>query len=132
MRVAFVALVVGVLVLVGAASYATSLPDLPGMGSAQRAIEGKTASGSRSGNAPAPTASAAPAPQGGSQSSSSVKPSSAGSIMKLPGTGSIPAISDLASHRSALPRTDTLLLLAAIGTATALGMLWAVRRRYEA
>ncbi len=131
MRVAFVALVVATLALLGAASYAGTFPDLPGMGAATRATEGKTASGASSRSGPAPTASAAPAPHSGT-SSASVKPSGADSILKLPGTKSIPVLGSLTSNRARLPHTDTLLLLAAIGTATALGMLWAVRRRYEA
>ena len=134
MRVAFVGFVVAVLALVGTASYAGPFPDLPGMGAATRATEGKLASGGRSTNGPAATSS--PAPQsgtssGGTSSSASVKPPSAGTIIKLPGTGAVPAISDLASNRAKLPHTDSLLLFAAIGTATALGMLWAVRHRYE-
>ncbi len=131
MRVGIVAALVAFSALFGATSHAGSLPGLPGMGVAEKALEGRGGS-SQSFSGPAPSASSAPAPRGGTTSSSSVKPSAADSIMKLPGTGVIPAIAkatQAASH-SRLPSTDVLAVLAAIGSATALGMLWAVRRRF--
>jgi hypothetical protein len=138
MRVGIVLVFVAVLGC-GIASAASADPflDLPGMGAATDATTGKTpdtAVTKESDNADAPAdVDRMSTPDSDKAVKSTVDPSLTKTITNLPGGSGLPIFSDLARAatrtNSALP--DVLLVLAAIGTATAIGMLWAVRRRFD-
>ncbi len=136
MRVVIVSVAVVVVGLFGAKSFAGSLPDLPGMKTADDAVK------ARSSSTPTPSPSASVSRSSAPSIATSVSPVSTPAstsvasrvqpILNLPGTGIIPVIGDMAktSQRTKTVRADVLFLLAGVGTATALGMLWAVRRRF--
>ncbi len=137
MRVGIVLVFVAVLGC-GIASAASADPflDLPGMGAATDATKGNapdTAVTKESGNADAPAdVDRMSAPDSDKVVKTAVDPSLTKPITSLPGGGGLPIIGDAANAaaraNSAIP--DFLLVLAAIGTATSIGMLWAVRRRF--
>ena len=138
MRVGIGLLTVAFLVFIGGQSYAQTFPALPGMDMVARATHAQTPQASQSVSAPATSSHSmqtnnAPAPSVSSAAKTSDKSLDISPILKMPGAASLPIIKDYrtdAHTKTATP--DLLALLAAIGTATALGMLWAVRRRYEA
>ena len=134
MRVGIVLVLVALFGL-GFASTASADPflDLPGMGAATGATTGKTPDTTvtkegDSANAPADVDRTS-APDSDNVVKSTVDPSLTETIASLPGGGGLPIIGDVANAgartNSALP--DYLLVLAAIGTATSIGMLWALR-----
>jgi hypothetical protein len=108
--------------------------DLPGMGAATDATTGEspeTSVSKQSGDADAPAdVDPTSAPDSDNVVDSTVDPKLTETISSLPGGGGLPIIGDVANAgartNSALP--DFLLVLAAIGTATSIGMLWALRR----
>jgi hypothetical protein len=119
------------------AASAQSLPDLPGMGPAIDATTGEAPEASvtketENANAPA-DADRVSAPDSDKMVKSTVDPETTKTITSLPGGGGLPIIGDVANTAahsdSTLP--DVLLVLAAIGTATSVGMYWAVRRRFS-
>ncbi len=135
MRVGIVLVFVAVLGC-GLATAASADPflDLPGMGAATDATTGNSpetsvSKGSDGTNAPADVDRTS-APDSDSVVESTVDPSLVETIASLPGGGGLPIIGDVANSAartdSVLP--DYLLVLAAIGTATSIGMLWALRR----
>jgi hypothetical protein len=120
----------------GIATAASADPflDLPGMEAATDATAGKSpetsvTKESDSANAPADVDRTS-APDSDSVVKSTVDPDLTKTISSLPGGGGLPIIGDVANaaarSNSAVP--DFLLVLAAIGTATSIGMLWALRR----
>jgi hypothetical protein len=120
----------------GLATAASADPflDLPGMGAATDATKGKSPETSVSkessdANTPADVDRTS-APDSDNVVKSTVDPSLVETIANLPGGGGLPIIGDVtnaaARANSALP--DYLLVLAAVGTATSIGMLWALRR----
>jgi hypothetical protein len=114
---------------VAPAAGAATLPSLPGMGVAQKAVGTDTASTAqttritRTKRTPPTTSSA-------SASSSDTSQAAAKTIRDLPGGGALPVIgkAQTTSSHSALPGADSLLLLAALGSFTALGALYSLRR----
>ncbi len=120
----------------GLATTASADPflDLPGMGAATGATTDKspeTSVSKASGDANAPAdVDRTSTPDSDKVVESTVDPSLTETISSLPGGGGLPIIGDVANAaartNSALP--DYLLALAAIGTATSIGMLWALRR----
>ncbi|MEX0875571.1 MAG: hypothetical protein WD646_14150 [Actinomycetota bacterium] len=115
---------------------AETLPDLPGMGPAIDATSGKAPESSttkETANADAPAdVDRMSAPDSEQVVQSTVDPDLTKTIRDLPGGGGLPIFGDVANAaaqaNSAVP--DVLLVLAAIGTATSIGMYWAVRRRF--
>ena len=106
-----------------------TLPDLPGMGPAQKAVGGKTPSAPTS----TPTTHANPAlPTTRTASSRSpLTADAAKTIRNLPGTGVLPVIGKvggLTSAHGAIPGPDGLVVLAALGSFAALGSLYLLRR----
>jgi hypothetical protein len=134
MRFGIGLLAVAFVVFVGAQSYAQTFPALPGMNTVAKATHNQAPSTSRSvsGSSSSTPSHRAPAPSLSGAAKSSAKTQDLSPITRLPGAGSLPIIKDYrtaARSRGAMP--DVLFLLAAIGTATSLGMLWAVRKRFE-
>lgn len=135
MRVGIVLVFVAVLGC-GLATTASADPflDLPGMGAATDATTGKSpetsvSKGSDGTDAPADVDRTS-APDSDQVVDSTVDPKLTETIASLPGGGGLSIIGDVANAgahtNSTLP--DYLLVLAAIGTATSIGMLWALRR----
>jgi hypothetical protein len=136
MRVGIGLMTVAFLVFIGGQSYAQTFPALPGMDVVARTTHSQTPQASRSVSAPATSRSTqtnnAPAPSVSSAAKSSDKTLDIAPILHMPGAGSLPIIKDYRTDaRTKTATADLLAVLAAIGTATALGMLWAVRRRFE-
>jgi len=133
MRAGICVIAAAVAMLFGASAKAQTFPDLPGMGAVAKTTHSNAPSATRSVSAPSTSSASKPATP---VSTSAVKPAAKGpdvsSILNMPGSRSLPVISDLrtASH-TPMAHADLLFVLAGIGTATALGMLWAVRRRYD-
>jgi len=135
MRVGIVLVFVALFGL-GLASSASADPflDLPGMGAATDATTGESPEASvtkESDSADAPAdVDRTSTPDSDSVVKSTVDPSLTETISSLPGGGGLPIIGDVANtaarNDSVVP--DLLLVLAAIGTATSIGMLWALRR----
>jgi len=108
---------------------AASLPDLPGMGPAQKAVGGNSVATTSS--APATrTKRTLPVTATSSSSQASVTDSGAKAIRNLPGAGALPVIgkAQRTSARSAIPGQDTLVVLAALGSFAALAALYMLRR----
>ncbi len=111
------------------AAHAATLPDLPGMGPAQKAVGGQPAATTvstptRRMNTATPTTST-------SNANSLGAADAAKSIRGLPGAGVLPIIGKvggLASAHSTIPATDGLVVLAALGSFAALGSLYLLRR----
>jgi hypothetical protein len=133
MRVVVALLAVAFVVLVGGQSYAQTFPDLPGMNTVAKQTHTQAPSASRSVSAPSTTQSnKAPTSNVSSAASSSIKAADVAPILQMPGSRSLPIIRDYnAGLRTRTVPADLLAVLAAIGTATSLGMLWAVRRRFD-
>jgi len=130
MRVGIGLLAVAFVLLVGGQSYASTFPDLPGMGAVAKATHSQTPTASHSASGSSSSASSqAPAPKVSSAAKSTAKSQDVAPILKLPGSGSLPLIKYYNTGlRTKTAAADLLMVLAAIGTATSLGMLWAVRR----
>lgn len=129
-----IALVAAAFVLFfGAQSYAsTTFPDLPGMGAVAKTTHSQEPQTSRSVSAPSTSTESSQASNVGAAAKSSVSSDTIAPILKMPGSGAVPVIKDFRTAqraRTAMP--DVLFVLAGIGTATSLGMLWAVRRRFD-
>ena len=134
MRVGIVLVFVALFGGIATAASADPFLDLPGMGAATDATTGKSpetsvTKESDSANAPADVDRTS-APDSDSVVESTVDPSLTNTISSLPGGGGLPIIGDAANTAARSDSTvpDFLLVLAAIGTATSIGMLWALRR----
>jgi len=131
MRVGIGLLTVAFVVLVGGQSYAATFPDLPGMSTVAKTTHTQAPQTSRSVSAPSATSSST-TPALTSAAKSQIKTQDVAPILKMPGSRSLPIIKDYnAGLRTKTAAADVLAVLAAIGTATSLGMLWAVRRRFD-
>lgn len=129
----FVVLGVAAPAFAQSADWESGLPDLPGMGVADRATRGEVApsQASRHGDTDAQDDGTT----GSTDESKNAEPPDASSIRKLPGTGGIPMIGEqrvgLASIRreaDTVPRG--LLAAAAIGTILSVGAFLFVRSRF--
>jgi hypothetical protein len=116
---------------------AETLPDLPGMGPAIDATSGKAPESStteETAKADAPAdVDRMSAPDSDKVVKSAIDPDATKVITDLPGGGGLPIFGDAANTatNSSTAVSDVLLVLAAIGTATSIGMYWAVRRRFS-
>jgi len=133
MRAGISLIAVAFVLLFGAQSHAATFPNLPGMGTAAKATHGQQPQTSSSLSSAPSTSSNAPSSSVSSAAKSSAKPADFAPILKMPGAASLPIIKNLTntSERAKTAMPDVLYVLAAIGTATSLGMLWAVRRRFD-
>jgi hypothetical protein len=125
-----VAFAVAALALFAApAAVASTLPDLPGMGTAQKATANQTIATPSAAKTSTVTTNATPVVQKASAAAGSTA-DLAKPIRSLPGGNLIPAIggSVKTSSRSALPGPDGLVVFAAIGSFAALGALYLLRR----
>ncbi len=137
MRVGIGLVTIAFLIFVGGQSFAQTFPALPGMDAVAKATHDQTPQVSKPASAPSTNAqstqSSNPAPNVTSAAKTSDSKLDISSIAKMPGARSLPIIKDYRTDsRTKTAAPDLLALLAAIGTATALGMLWAVRRRFDA
>lgn len=113
---------------------AASLPDLPGMATAQKATGGGTLATPSGGRAATPASAAQPAVKASASAPSATSADLAKPIRALPGGAVIPALSGrvsagLSSSRTALPiGPDGLVVIAALGSFAALGALYLLRR----
>jgi hypothetical protein len=135
MRVGIGALAVAFVLAFSAQAHASTFPDLPGMGAVAKTTNTQAPSASRSVSAPSTssTSNKAATPSVSGAAKSTIKAQDVAPILQMPGSASLPIIRDYRTAmrtKTAIP--DVLFLLAGIGTATSLGMLWAVRRRFGA
>lgn len=112
-------------------AHAATLPDLPGMDAAKKAIGNRSATTSSTSSTPTRPST----PTGGSTvgtTSNSVGSDAAKAIRNLPGTGAVPVIErvdgGLSRSDSPIASPDSLLVLAAFGSFAALGSLCLLRR----
>jgi len=131
MRIRVVLAVAALAFVLAPAARAATLPDLPGMGPAQKAVGG----GATTTSASTPTTRAkrmTPTTTSASTSEASTTADAAKTIRSLPGGAALPVIgkvqSGLASARGAIPGPDGLVVLAALGSFAALGSLYLLRR----
>lgn len=130
MRFRVVLAVAALAVALAPAAHAATLPDLPGMGPAQKAVGGQSVATTAS----APTSRTHRTPTVTANAASSSKTSTADAektIRNLPGGAALPVIGKvggLTSSHSAVPGTDTMVVLAALGSFAALGSLYLLRK----
>jgi hypothetical protein len=130
MKVRVVLAIAAIALAVAPAARAASLPDLPGMGPAQKAVGGSatTTTAPATRTKPAVPASVSAASSGSQASTAEAEKT----IRGLPGAGAIPVIGNTqskpASSHSTIPGMDNLVVLAAIGSFAALGSLYLLRR----
>jgi len=108
---------------------AATLPDLPGMGPAQKAVSGHDVTTTSSApSRPSLPAAAKPATTT-SSAQTSISPDAVNTIKSLPGEGAVPVISTLkTSAHSPIAGQDTLVMIAALGSFAGLGALYMLRR----
>lgn len=130
----FVALGIAAPAFAQSADWESGLPDLPGMGVADRATRGEVApsQSSRHGDAGAHDEGTKTSEDGSQQQSEPPDPSS---IQELPGTGGIPTIGEqrvglAATRREADTMPRGLFAAAAIGTIVSVGAFLFVRSRF--
>ncbi len=134
MRSRIVLGVVAIVFVVTPVAHAQTLPDLPGMDAANRAVGGRSVTTSTSTKtAPAPKSAVPSTPATTSDATGSVSTTEAAkSLRNLPGTGAIPSLSgvqaNLTTSRSVMPGPDGLVVFAALGSFAALGALYMLRR----
>ena len=112
-------------------AHAASFLDLPGMGTAQRAVPSASpapaAPSQQSSNVRAPALPNSSVPKSPSTTTAQTLP-----LQSLPGAGVLPFLSGKlgapSSSRSPLPSPDALLIVAAVGSFAALGALYTLRR----
>jgi Flp pilus assembly secretin CpaC len=137
MRLRVVLAVAALALALAPAAHAASLPDLPGMGPAAKAI-GQHAQTADSTTA-APVRTTGSAPSGVASASGASTAPAAGvnaqlvkPITSLPGGGAIPVIGALrgatAASRGVVPGPDALVVIAALGSFAALTALYMLRR----
>jgi hypothetical protein len=129
MRFRVVLAVAALAVALAPAAHAASLPDLPGMGTAQKAVGGQSTATT---TAPAVHKRTVPTTAASSSSQSPSTTDMAKTIRSLPGGSMLPVIGKvqggLTSSHGTIPGMDTMVVLAALGSFAALGSLYLMRR----